>query len=104
MKSSGTKTIKHRTQASALMSILALCIMPAKATDLIIKSNNTIDASSASTPQQNLDINSDQLISKLEQLQADVKKKSIAISLEEAIRLGVKYLSLIHISEPTRPY
>ena len=90
MKNSGTKTINHRTQASALMSILALCIMPVKATDLIIESNNTIDASSASIPQQNLNINSDQLISKLEQLQADVKKKSIAISLEEAIRLGVK--------------
>ena len=98
MKSSGTKRIKHRTQASALMSILALCIMPVKATDLIIESNNTIDASSASIPQQNLEINSDQLISKLEQLQADVKKKSIAISLEEAIRLGVKNNPILEIA------
>ncbi len=98
MKSSSTKTIKHRTQASALMSILALCLMPVKATDLIIESNNTIDASSASIPQQNLDINSDQLINKLEQLQADVKKKSIAISLEEAIRLGVKYNPTLEIA------
>ena len=73
------------------MSLLIAWPIPAKS------SENATDHSKrssieTSTPilQQNAETDSDQLISMLEQLQADVAKNSIAISLEEAIALGVK--------------
>ncbi len=73
------------------MSVFALWIMPVQATDLTINANNkTLDASSSFLPQQSLRTDSDQLVDKLEQLQAEVLKRGMAISLEEAITRGVK--------------
>ena len=91
MNSIETSAIKYRVQASAFISIMALCLIPAKATDLSIASSNKRIATTFNIlHQQNRETSSDQLITKLEQLQTDVIKNSIAISLEEAIALGVK--------------
>ena len=91
MRSSTQKRIKRFAQASAGLSLLAMSQIPAKARYIELDNTKNSTTPSPSLINQNkLEIDSDQLVSKLEQLQADIKKNSISISLEEAITLGVK--------------
>ena len=73
------------------MSLLITTQIPAESSVITTDNFNELAiAQSIPRLQQNLEIDSDQLVSELEQLKADIIKNSIAISLEEAIELGVK--------------
>ena len=91
MSSSDKKRINRIASTLACMSLLIPWPIPAKSSENATD-NSKLSSIETSTPilQQNAETDSDQLISMLEQLQADVAKNSIAISLEEAIALGVK--------------
>lgn len=83
--------IKSLAKASAGLSLLALSQMPAKSSEIQLENLNTLtNPSEKPTSLQNTEIESDQIVKKLEQLQADVKAKSIIISIEDAIALGIK--------------
>jgi len=83
--------IKSLAKASAGLSLLALSQMPVRSSEIQLANPNTpTNPSEKSTGLQSTDVDSDQLVKKLEQLQADVKTKSIAVSIEDAIALGIK--------------
>ena len=83
--------IKSLAKASAGLSLLALSQMPVRSSGIQLAHPNTpTKPSEKSTSQRSTDVDSDQLVKKLEQLQADVKTKSIIVSVEDAIALGIK--------------
>jgi outer membrane protein TolC len=83
--------IKSLAKASAGLSLLAFSQMPAQSNEIQLENRDTpTNPSEKSTSLQNTELDSDQLVKKLEQLQSEVKTKSIAVSIEDAIALGIK--------------
>ena len=91
MSSSYKKRINRIASTLACIGLLIPSQIPAKSSENTTDNSNH-PAIATSTPilQQNLEADSDQLVRKLEQLQTNVLENSIAISLEDAIALGVK--------------
>ena len=84
-------SIKSLIKATASLSLLLLSQMPAKSSEIQSEEHNIFTKlSKKTTGQQISEVDSDQLVKKLEQLQSDVKLNSISVSIEDAIALGIK--------------